>query len=243
MFLNSNNMKYLFSTIIFSMMIHFAYQSNDEYRIYSFKLFEENFCEYNHRDYIKNDYSKYLCASDTANIKINIPIFTLLNPEVNNRLYDYTKLNPLIDFFEDYESQYIIIKKENNHIAIVSTIGVSKRWLKYTKEKILTDDLIDIKIIPYDKIVWKENFNFGYKHFSIEKLEEYVEVNPELRVFSIYNMDGLFCIKDNKLSRLNFTKKGIEELDGEVYYQKNIINKGYDKIKDIIIGGDPFWIK
>ena len=45
------------------------------------------------------------------------------------------------------------------------------------------------------------------------------------------------------LIRLNFTKEGIEELDGEAYYQKNIINKGYDKIKDIIIGGDPFWIK
>ena len=65
------------------MMIHLAYLSNDKYQIHSFKLFEENVCEYNHRDHIKSDCSKYLYASDTANIKINIPIFTLLNPEVN----------------------------------------------------------------------------------------------------------------------------------------------------------------
>ena len=156
MFLNSNNMKYLLSTIIFNMMIHLAYLSNDKYQIHSFKLFEENVCEYNHRDHIKSDCSKYLYASDTANIKINIPIFTLLNPEVNEILYGYTKLNSLIDFFEDYESQYVIIKKREYYILMASTIGLNKRWLKYTKEKLLTGNLIDIKIIPSDKIVWKE---------------------------------------------------------------------------------------
>ncbi len=243
MFLNSNNMKYLLSTIIFSMMIHFAYQSNHKYQIYAFKLFKENISEYNHRDQIKSDCSKYLYASDTANIIINIPIFTLLNPEVNEILFDYTKLNSLLDFFEDYESQYVIVNKGKDYIVMVSTIGLNKRWLKYTKEQLLTGNLIDIKIIPSDKVVWKENFNFRYKHFSIEKLEKYIDVNPELRVFSIYNIDGLFCIKDNMLIRLNFTKEGIEELDGEVYYQENIINNGVEKIKDIIIGGDPFWIK
>ncbi len=236
-------MKYLVSLIIFNFMVNVSYRPDDKYRIYSFKLFEENIYEYNNRDYMRTDYSKHLSISDTANIKFNIPIFSLLNPEVNEGLSDYTKLNSLIDYFEDYESQYIVVKKETKYIVMRSMKGLSKRWLEYNKERTLTENLTDVKIIPDDRIVWIENYNFGYKHFSLEKLEEYLALNPKLTVFSIYNLAGLFSVNDDNLIRLDFTEKGIEELDGEVYYQKNIINKGFEKIKDIIIGGNPFWIK
>lgn len=230
---------------IFSLMMSFTFKLDSKYRTYSFKLFEEKLHEYNNRYDVRNDCSKYLSlsVSDTTNIKINIPIFSLLNPEVNKGLCDYAKLNSLIDYCEDYESQYVVIKKETKYIVMSSMTGLSKRWVEYNNERILTEDLTDVKIIPDDRIVWIENYNFEYKHFSLEKLEEYLSLNPQLTVFSIYNLTGLFSIKGDKLIRLDFTKKGIKELDGEVYYQKNIINNGFEKIKEIVIGGDPFWIR
>ncbi len=236
-------MKYLIFISIFNLMMIFSFKPDGNYRTHSFKLFEEKFHEYNDRYYVRNDSSKYLSISDTVNIKIHIPIFSLLNPEVNEGLCDYAQLNSLIDYSEDYENQYIVIKKETKYIVMRSMIGLSIRWLEYNKERTLTEDLTDIKIIPDDRITWIENYNFEYKHFSLEKLEEYLALNPKSTVFSIYNLAGLFSIKGDKLIRLDFTEKGIKELDGEVYYKKNIINNGFEKIKDIVIGGNPFWIR
>lgn len=225
------------------MNLNFSFKPDCKYRTHSFRLFEEKFHEYNNRYDVRNDSSKYLSVSDTVNIKINIPIFSLLNPEVNDGLCDYARLSSLIDYSEDYESQYVVIKKETKYIVMSSKIGLSKRWVEYNNERILAEDLTDMKIIPDDRIVWIENYNFGYKHFSLEKLEEYLALTPKSTVFSIYNLAGLFSMKGDKFIRLDFTEKGIKELDGEVYYQKNIINNGFEKIKNIVIGGNPFWIR
>lgn len=169
--------------------------------------------------------------SDTASVVANIPIFCMTLPDSIYSIDSYRSLLSLVDFTEDGESQIVIIKKGSDYLTMNSTIGLRKRWW---------DTLYGeySRIIPSERITFNTRFGYEDRRFSIDNLLSWMALNPDVELFSIYGVKGLFYLQNDLLFRVNFDKKKkVIVEDAQKYYEKNILKNGVVCICNIIVGG------
>lgn len=185
-----------------------------------------------------------LSLRDTNSIVASFPILYMKYQEGNDNL---DRFDSLIEYSDiDSLSQIAIIKKGKKSFAMVSFWGLHYRWAererKFSEIRIKPNPAIQIWKDD-DKSVRGESFSeavFGYsrKVFSMENLLEFLKSNPEKRLFSVYEIMGLFCVEDGVLKRLYFDKdKQVGLSDAQEYYEKNILKYGKTCVGNIIVGG------
>lgn len=177
---------------------------------------------------LKRHPEKFIYLSDTSKLEINIPIYLLRKPSnTDGKLYD--SLRSLIDFTPNQYMQSAFLNKESFYYVFYIIKGVRDEMLAHNK---LYNDFL---IAPAQEYVMTDvNYNFGEKHFDYAIFKEYLKNNPFTHIFTIYNLNGFWGLRDHKLIRLCFTRKHIKEIDGEAFYQKVLLKDGTSGIERVL---------
>lgn len=225
--------------IIYSIYILFPFCTlAQDFDVKAFQdVAKKSFLECRKRE--KNDKLTYIHTelADTNYIEFHLPILMIKEPErdYNNFMF----LTPFIDKFFSPFNQYAVIKSKNNYLKLGIKEGVydeivrlRNEWGVYIPPK---DDYI--KLSRGANIYLQDTDFFDCeKYYNYELTKEYSDCHPDVVLFLIHELPGIWGFRNNKLIKLKFTRKQIEELDGEEYYRNFLFPLSPQGLKRIIEG-------
>ncbi|MDD6209895.1 MAG: hypothetical protein PUB21_04735 [Bacteroidales bacterium] len=158
-----------------------------------------------------------------------VPVFFLKMPEANPRPLPEIPLIELIDRTPSPYMQEVFIKEKEYIVYIVKGINDAVQVYNEQKKGSAPRSLLDVYIYSYASDRKEKKI--------VNRLKRYLALNPDVEVFSIYNLqelnsrDNYWGIRDGCLIKLVLDGNKIKEVDGEEYYRKNFGDiKGVERV-------------
>lgn len=229
-------MKHLVITLVFTLCaLNCSSQQIDSVNFN--KVVQEYFLRYlktQRQRYYTN--IKTVSIADTANFTLYLPILHL--KESPDTLLGYQRISPYIEKKFSPHNVYAFIVNQNG-IRIFSIF-------KGIYEELFRAGWSNPDSLPESFLfgVSVENPNFDNMEFSYDKniqykqIKQYADANPDVTLFTIYNLSGIWGYRNGRLIKLIFYANVVEEMDGEEYYREYLFPLSPIGIKRIIDTND-----
>ena len=174
--------------------------------------------------------------ADTNHIEFHLPVLMIKEPLEQ---HNYMFITPFIEKKFSPYNQFAIIKSKGGYLMLIVKYGVYEERVRIREGR----DIPPPPKAHFFQLIGGNNIHPGdsdfpnsERFFTYERLKAYSDAHPEVAFFMIYNIPGIWGYRNNKLIKLEFTRKQIKELDGEEHYRDYLFPVSPNGLQKIIEG-------